>query len=514
MTLEQKLGAVFCARRFGEEDIAFTLEMIQKRALGCVQLPAANPALCEKIRRAADYPVLIFNDTEMGFPTSSAPKIPPIALGACDNGDYYRVFAKRTVCDAKAAGFNGTWGPILDLLRVDGPCRVHRSFSDDPKKAAKAAEAIAEVYRQNRYLSTGKHYPGGHDAPYDTHMREGISTVSEEELIKTDLAPYLELAEKGLLPCIMTGHTVYPAVDPEYPASLSKKVIDLIRDRGYDGLIFTDSFAMMGILQKYGEENVYGMALAAGNDIVLPNFRHSSRECFQMLVQNYKDGLFSEQRLNEAVRRVLAAQDFISEAPDAPLVFTEEDRATFDRIAKDCLTAVTDGGADIALPSAESDERLFVILTENGFDTAEESQEVTVAPWYRPQQIAEAIRQKFPCARIEFLPEFPAQRDAERVLAAAGAFRHVTFVTFCNTAPYLGTDSLTKRVESIIGCLSHSGKVEAVVHFGNPFALQTLPHVPRRLFGYMIPESQPYAIAALKGEIKPKGKLPFRVELP
>jgi beta-N-acetylhexosaminidase len=193
-----------------------------------------------------------------------------------------------------------------------------RKISDDPARVCKGAEIISQVYANNSFMNCGKHYPGGHDAPYDTHMREGISTVSEEELIKTDLAPYLELAEKGLLPCIMTGHTVYPAVDPEYPASLSKKVIDLIRDRGYDGLIFTDSFAMMGILQKYGEENVYGMALAAGNDIVLPNFRHSSRECFQMLVQNYKDGLFSEQRLNEAVRRVLAAQDFISDPPPTP----------------------------------------------------------------------------------------------------------------------------------------------------------------------------------------------------
>ena len=84
MTTEQKLGMLFCARRFKREDIDFIIEMIKKRALGCVQLPANAPDICKEILSAADYPILVINDTEMGFPTSELPKIPLMSLAACD----------------------------------------------------------------------------------------------------------------------------------------------------------------------------------------------------------------------------------------------------------------------------------------------------------------------------------------------------------------------------------------------------------------------------------------------
>ena len=48
MTLEQKLGMVLCARRFWEEDMEYVIELVKKRALGCVQLHATEP---QKIKR-------------------------------------------------------------------------------------------------------------------------------------------------------------------------------------------------------------------------------------------------------------------------------------------------------------------------------------------------------------------------------------------------------------------------------------------------------------------------------
>ena len=176
MTLEQKLGMLFCARRFTvEEDIEFTLELIKKRALGCVQLTAGKHEVNKRILDAADYPLLVFNDTESGFPTSPMPHTPLMSLAACGDAESYKAFARGIAHYAKENGFNGTWGPVLDVLRGDGPCRVHRHFSDDPKVVAESAELIAEIYRANGYLSTGKHYPGAHSCPYDTHMTEGDS---------------------------------------------------------------------------------------------------------------------------------------------------------------------------------------------------------------------------------------------------------------------------------------------------------------------------------------------------
>ena len=71
---------------------------------------------------------------------------------------------------------------------------------------------------------------------------------------------------------------------------------------------------------------------------------------------------------------------------------------------------------------------------------------------------------------------------------------------------------MTRRIEAVVNCLAHSKKLSTVLHFGNPYALKKLLHVPRKIFGYLIPESQVFAIDVLKGNIDAKGKLPFDIK--
>lgn len=513
MTLEQKIGMVLCARRFREDDIPFVKELIKKRALGSMQLPAYNPAIVEEVLSVADYPIIVVNDTESGFPTTTLPKTPLISLAATGKREYYEAYAKGIVRDGKKAGFNATWGPVIDILHGDGPCSVHRKLSDDAEKIGETAEIIAQVYKDNGYLSCGKHYPGGTGRfALDGHMTDNPSYSTKEELLGRGLLPYKYLLEKGLLPTVMVGHGVYKNIDPDYPASLSKKVIDILRnDIGFDGLLFTDSFAMMAILQRFGEENIYGMAIAAGIDNILPNYRTSVKDVYDMLMKNYKDGMFTEERLNEAVRRVLKAQEFVGTKPKNPTPFTEEDEILLNNVARDCITAVCDDGVSTALDGCDED-KLFVVLKESS-TVNEIGEEVTFGAWYSSQRVADKIKEVFPKSEIVFLPEFSQAKDNEKVLLAATNHKEVIFVTFCNTAAYLGTDSLTRRTESVANSLINSKKISTVVHFGNPYALKNLFHVERVIFGYHIPESQQHAFDVLKGTVEAKGTLPFKVEL-
>ena len=515
LTTEQKIGMLICARNFyqiNEEDLEYTIDMIRNHSLGCIQVPYDKPYIMEKVKEAADYPIIIITDMEMGCPMSELPPVPMMTLSACDKPEYYQAFAKALVHDAKKLGFNGIWGPVIDVLGGDGPARVYRTFSDDPDYVARAAEQIAQVFADNHFLSCGKHFPGG-SHEHDSHMTKTCSYDTVDELMNVKLAPYWHLMKKGLLPTIMAGHGLHVNVDPELPASLSKKTIDLIRNQGYDGVCFTDSFAMMAILQKYGEENLYGMAVAAGNDIVLPNYRSLTKTAYEMLLKNYRDGAFSEERLNEAVRRVLATQAIVGAGANDTDPFTEEDRANYYNIAKDCITAVTDPGVSAALP-ADNKDRLFVIIgdepiTKLGTLTAE----TMTRDWYHPEDIEKKINEEFPEAEVVWLPEYPNAKENEKVLLAATRHKEVVFITYCNTRPYLGTDCMTRRVESVINALIMSDKVSAVVHFGNPFALKPVKHVSRRLFGYMMPQSQLHAIEVLAGKLPANGKLPFNVEL-
>ena len=513
MTVEQKIGMVMCARRFwNDDDINFILELVKKRALGCLQAPCWNPEIAKKVKETADYPIIIVNDAERGYPNSNRPKIPLISLSATGNKEYMRAFAKCVVADAKADAWNGTWGPVIDILHVDGPCRVARVFSNKAETVAEFSEEIARTFCENHFFACGKHYPGdGAGEGVDTHMSGDFSDLTEQEVIEKNLVPYLHLWKKGLLPSVMVGHGTYTKIDPDYPASLSKKVIDIFRNMGYDGVFFTDSFAMMAILQEFGEDKVYGMAIAAGNDIVLPNYMTSVEDCYNMLLQNYKDGLFSEERLNEAVRRVLKLMEFVGTEPEAPLVITKEDEENLAAVARDCITAVCDENLSAALGDNEK-PRLFVILTENDFDETSPKEEIGTGRWYFPETIAEKIEKEFPNSKVAFLKEFPAAGDNDRTLRAATGFDEVVFVTFCTTTCYLGTDSLTRRIEAVLNALATSKKLTTVVHFGNPHALLPVKHVPRKIFGYMIPESQEYAIDVIAGKLEAKGTLPFDIE--
>lgn len=506
MTIEQKLGHVFCARGFRQPgDLEFTSEMIKKRALGAVQIRYTDTEVMEKVRQAADYPIIIVNDAEQGWPTSDLPKCQQMTLTACHDDEALRVFARSIASEAQKAGYNAMWGPLADVLRNDGPLKVYRLSSDDPKSVAHQLEVMCGELKKHHFLTCGKHYPGQGGMVMDTHMADDPLYVTEQELLDFDLVPYLHLMDKGLLPAIMSTHMIYPKIDPDYPASLSKKVIDIIRRKGFDGICYTDSLAMMAILQKYGEENIYGMAIAAGNDVLLPNFRRPMRECFQMLVKNFEDGVFSEERLDEAVRRVLTAQEFVGKQQGI-CPFSQQDYEKLDNLAADCITAVTSG----VEPAIEKKSTLFVVLTELSYDPTDNN-EIQTGLWYSPKRVAEAIHSEFPDAGIEYLPEFSNHQDNERVLTAALQYEQTVFVTFCSTTCYLGTDGLTRRTESVIDALSRSGKVAAIVHFGNPLALKHLPRLPRRIYGYMMEKSQKYAIEVLSGKLQAKGTLPFNI---
>ena len=516
MTPEQKLGRVLCFRRTHiAEDLDFTLEMIRKEACGCVQIHINDktPALARRLREAADYPLLIVNDTERGYPRSGLPLLSPITLAACGNPAYIRLFGAAIAKAARADGLTGTWSPVLDIHRNPAdPLSTARHAGDTVEAVTAFGRELLTAFASYHFGGGAKHYPGGHCAGVDTHMSEGINRITEEELVRVDLAPYRTLWKEGLLTSIMVDHGIYPEIDPDYPASMSKKVIDLIRREGFDGLLYTDSFAMMAILQKYGEENAMVTALNAGNDIILPNYRTSSREVYDMMLAAYRAGRIPDARLDEAVRRVMAEEARCAKAPENPIEVPENMAEVLDAIVRDSVTAVCREGVGAALadPSAR---RLFIVLTEQNYKPGP-AEEISVGKWYSPSVVIESIRENFPNAEVVTLPEFPTANENDITLTAATKHDEVIFVSFCNAGCYLGADCLTRRVEAVFRSLAASGKVAAHVHFGNPLALRELPKVDRRLFGYNATPAQKHAFRVLAGKIPAKGRFPFPTLMP
>jgi beta-N-acetylhexosaminidase len=108
--------------------------------------------------------------------------------------------------------------------------------------------------------------PGHGRARVDSHKALPRVETPAELLAETDFAPFRALND---MPWAMTAHVVYAAIDPDEPATLSRRVIDTVirGDIGFDGVLVSDDIEM-GALTGSIEKRVRG-ALAAGCDLLL-----------------------------------------------------------------------------------------------------------------------------------------------------------------------------------------------------------------------------------------------------
>ena len=515
MTVEQKIGMLFVVRGFrNEDDRAFIFDMLKKKAVGGIQV-TCREGCDEEIRQineAAGYPVLICADMETGFPLSDNHIPAMMSLAATNDEEMAYQFGCITAIEAKRMGYNTVWGPNVDLIMGDSLCCVPRVFGTDPQRTARLSAAVARGYAENGMCFTAKHFPGGRDVTVDTHMMEGCSMHTEEDIRSVDLIPYLEIMNTCGLAGVMTKHTVYPKIDPEYPATLSKPLIDILRSTGFDGVIMTDSFAMMGILQKYGEENIYGQAVAAGNDMVLPNYRITFREAYNYMMKSYENGVITPERLDEAVRRVLAAQALTCK-PAASKELSAEQATLSHRIAEKSICAITDEGTDVAL--APDKKRLFVVMQENLYrEEGGEDYEISV-PGAVVEADLPAIRQEienyFPGSTVMAISQYPNYRQIEKVCYASTKADEVIFLTYTLTGAYRASEAFSDKMIRIMESMQQ--RIAAIAHVGNPYAMVDTPHSPRRLFAFGGSDNIPQFLRILAGKAKAEGSLPVSLDL-
>ncbi|WP_275412213.1 glycoside hydrolase family 3 N-terminal domain-containing protein, partial [Sphaerisporangium rufum] len=115
---------------------------------------------------------------------------------------------------------------------------------------------------------------------------------------------------------IMCGHLLVPALDPELPASLSRRVLTgLLRERlGFTGLAVTDAIEMGAVAAMLPQPEIAVRALAAGADAVCVGITSPGGENVAALraaiVRAVHEGALAEERLAEATGRVDALADW------------------------------------------------------------------------------------------------------------------------------------------------------------------------------------------------------------
>ncbi len=168
--------------------------------------------------------------------------------------------------DLRLVGVSIDCAPVLDVP-VEGSHAVigDRAYGRDPHVVAKLGRAAAFGLCDGGVLPVIKHIPGHGRAKVDSHLNLPICATPLDVLRDTDFLPFAANAD---LPMAMTAHVVYAALDAERPATLSKQVIDYIRDGiGFAGLLLSDDLSMQAL--RGGLRGRAEAAFAAGIDIAL-----------------------------------------------------------------------------------------------------------------------------------------------------------------------------------------------------------------------------------------------------
>ena len=198
-------------------------------------------------------------------------------------------------------GLNMNLSPVADISDKPGAFMYDRSLGEDACTTAEFVCRTAKISADYGVGSVIKHFPG-HGNNTDTHFYTTRDTRSLEELKENDLIPFQAAMDDGYS-AVMIGHTVVEALDDEYPASLSKKVHDYIRNQmSFDGVIMPDALDMDTVSSSFNGENVAVLAIMAGNDILCTS---EYKEQYEAVLQAVKDNKISIEQIDKSVLRIL-----------------------------------------------------------------------------------------------------------------------------------------------------------------------------------------------------------------
>lgn len=231
-----------------------------------IQNPRRLAALMTALRRVLPPGAILMVDQEGGRVARLRPPFwrahpPGAALGTVR-----RAWLSGALIglDCAAAGFNTVAAPVLDLsIPAAHDVIGDRALAGSPNDVARLGRAFAEGLMAAGMHPIGKHAPGHGRAAVDSHLSLPVVWAND---LDADMLPFALNAD---LPWMMTAHIVYPALDPDLPATLSPRIIqDVVRRRiGFQGVLVTDDLAMQALAGEPADLAL--QALAAGCDLAL-----------------------------------------------------------------------------------------------------------------------------------------------------------------------------------------------------------------------------------------------------
>ena len=306
----------------------------------------ANPHAVIAIDEEGGDVTRLFYDVGSPYPGNAI-------LGRMDDLAYTTAVAVDVGQQLRQAGCTMTFAPDVDVnSNPDNPVIGVRSFGAAPELVARHSAAWVRGLQSTGIAVSAKHFPGHGDTAQDSHLALPVVDVPLETLMARELQPFRAVIAADAA-SIMTSHILLPQLDPDFPATLSSRILQgVLRDElGYEGVIVSDALDMAGASAVTGIPEAAVRAIAAGCDLLCIGTDNSDAQLAEIeeaISAAVAEGRLDEDRLADASARTRAlAVEFASRRAaiwlaDVPTPSFDRDRTASAFDVKPTITVTSD----------------------------------------------------------------------------------------------------------------------------------------------------------------------------
>lgn len=323
LPLEQQIAQLMMVAAYsnkGADHVAEIERLVRERNIGGLIFFQGGPGrqvnLTNRYQAQARTPLLIGMDLEWGLSMrlDSTMRFPrQMTLGAIQDETLIERMGEEIARQMKHIGVHVSFSPVLDVNNnAANPVINDRSFGEDRVNVARKGIAYMRGLQRGGVLATAKHFPGHGDVDSDSHYTLPHIAHRRARLDSIELWPFRQVMREGL-GAVMVAHLEVPALDSAkgQPSTLSQAIVRdlLLREMGFQGLVFTDALNMKGVANAEKPGEIELRALKAGNDVML--FPQDPVKAIERIRKAVADGEVDSSRIAYSCLRVLQAKEWV-----------------------------------------------------------------------------------------------------------------------------------------------------------------------------------------------------------
>ncbi len=439
-----------------------------------------------------------------------------MGMGAAGTPEDAYAAGDLTASQWRAMGMNMFLGPCMDVnSNPKNPEIAHRSFGDQAEFVADMGEQVIRAYKDNRVITTAKHFPGRGHSECNAHADLDVLAMERKHFDEVEFVPFRRAIAAGV-EMFMMAHTIYPNLgDDKLPASFSPTIInDVLRgELGFEGLVYPDDITMLGISNNYEIPTACAMCIEAGCDMILMKVNELIPDAIQEIKKYVEKGRIPQEQIDNSVRKILDMKKRygLFEEPkfDAETVRKtvggEKQKKTAIRLAERATLALKNEGDIFPLSPDKFHKPLVIVPRDLSVVVGND-----LARWH--DMLPNSLRRYFPDTQFTVIDQPPNEHqhyEVEGLIKNADLVIYALYAVMGSGGQKDGAEPMLKFLDFIVD----QGKPTVVMTTGAPYVAERLNEKVRGItcsFG-VTPEAMEAVVDLMMGKIPPHGKLPVYI---